>query len=158
MVMKMVLFLGLLCLFLGCLLYAGATDLATGFVSHFVWWIAWGAGGGMVVLYLMEGGSYKHLPGLVLFGILQEVGFARCYGRADCHAFLACAIVEYALGLGWTEYLLQMLIAFTILGCVQACRRNINRHGNLKVPVPLVPYIIVSFLVVSVMRIFLNYD
>ena len=145
-------FLGLLFLYLGCLLYACITDLATGYVYHFVWWIAWGAGTMMLIATWLERGRPEHLGALVFYGLLQEIGFARCYGRADCHAFLSCAIVECAFGMGWTEYLVQMLIAFGALGIVQASRRNIDRKGNLKVPVPFLPYITGSFIALYVIH------
>ncbi len=42
--------------------------------------------------------------------------------------------------------LLHMALAFIQLGVVQAFKRNINQKGNLKVPVPFLPYIACSLL------------
>ena len=82
---------------------------------------------------------------LFLFILLQEVGFAKLYGRADCHAFVACAMLERALGMGMKEYLTHMLLAYIFLAIVQGAKRNIGRDGNLKKPIPFLPYITVSF-------------
>ena len=70
------------------------------------------------------------------------------YGRADCYAFCVCAMAETACGMGFAEYLFHMLIAFGILAMVQFARRNIDTKGNLKHPVPFIPYIAAAFVLV----------
>ncbi|MCR5754224.1 MAG: hypothetical protein K6G30_05345, partial [Acetatifactor sp.] len=88
---------------------------------------------------------------LVIVILLQEFWFCRFYGRADCHAFSYCAILETTFGCGMMGYLMQMSIAFLLLFFVQLCRRNINMHGNLKNPVAFLPYISISFLFLLVL-------
>ncbi len=76
-----------------------------------------------------------------VFLILQLLLFMRMYGKADGYAFLVCALFENRFGGGLLTYLLHMGSAFALLCVVQALRRNINRNGNLKKPVPFLPYI-----------------
>ena len=89
---------------------------------------------------------------LLLFGLLQEKIFSRMYGRADCHAFLICALTECAMGFRMKEYLLHMLLALFLLVVVQAIRKNIGKNGNLKKAVPFMPYITISFWLVMLSR------
>lgn len=152
----------LLGIFAGCLLLACITDRAFCRVYHFVWWPAWASGAGLILLSEWEHGLcsltqalpgsvrvfpgfFGRLAGLVCFCILQEVFFAKLYGRADCHAFCACALVEWAFGISFPGFLLHMFTAVALLAAVQAFRGNINSRGNLKEKVAFLPYITVSF-------------
>lgn len=147
----------------GCLLMACITDCQSCIVYHFVWWVA-----GVVGLILLttalhtEGIQQGHfrksfpiifdgkLHSLLLFALLQEKLFSRMYGKADCHAFVVCALVQCASGGDLRQYLQHMLLAFGLLAAVQAGRGNIGRNGNLKTPVPFLPYITIAFWVVMV--------
>lgn len=145
---------GLLSVIAGCLLFACLTDCKTCEVFEFTWWIA-GTVGVIMLLqqYFLDFqksqyGAFGVLQKLVPFFIyivLQEFFFCKFYGRADCHAFVVCAMVECALGMGALEYLIHMLIAFGCLAIVQMLRHNINHCGNLKQPVAFLPYITFSF-------------
>lgn len=76
---------------------------------------------------------------------LQFMLFARMYGKADCYAFCVCAIAGASLGMGFPDYLWQMLLALCLLFPVQLLRRNIGKSGNLKQPVAFLPYITLAF-------------
>ncbi len=138
----------------GCLCFACLTDSRCCLVYEFTWWIA----GGAAVLLMLERyapgdigwnvpyiGVIRNLTELCLFIVLQELFFSRFYGRADCHAFVICGLVECALGLGMMGYLFHMLWAFLCLAVVQLFRGNIGMRGNLKQPVAFLPYITFSF-------------
>lgn len=84
--------------------------------------------------------------GLVLFALLQYLLFMRFYGEGDVMAFQICSLYLVGKGGDLQTLLLHMALAFTLLGAVQALRRNINQKGNLKVPVPFLPYIACSLL------------
>ena len=88
------------------------------------------------------------LPGLLFFICLQQFLFSRMYGRADCHAFSVCALHLASLGVGLRGYLEQMLLAFLFLAIFQFFRKNIADNGNLKRPVPFLPYITLAFFLV----------
>ena len=78
---------------------------------------------------------------LLVFAAIQFGIFMRMYGAADGIVFLVCAIYESRFGEGLLTYLLHMGASFLVLGVVQGFRKNINSRGNLKEPVPFVPYI-----------------
>lgn len=144
----------LLAVLAGCLLFACMTDCKSCEVFEFTWWMAGVAGG--LLLYqrcvadseVSQSADWRpehQLVPLLIYLILQEFFFCRFYGRADCHAFVICAVVECALGMGEPGYLLHMTLAFGGLAVVQAFRGNINYRGNLKQPVAFLPYITISF-------------
>lgn len=127
-----------------CLLFACATDCKTCLVYNVTWWMSGAAALGLLLLY-------RPLPALaqwvelLAFIALQLLLFARLYGRADCYAFCVCAMAETAVGLAFLDYLVHMTLAFLLLTLVQGLRRNIGRRGNLKEPVPFLPYITLAF-------------
>lgn len=132
------------CVLAGCLLFACITDCRTCEVYNITWWVA----GGAASLLLWNGKSGIEAGCLLELGffiLLQQKLFSRMYGRADCHAFSVCAVAEAAAGLSLTGYLLHMLLAFTLLAFVQGLRHNIGRKGNLRRPVPFLPYITLAF-------------
>lgn len=51
-----------------------------------------------------------------------------------------------------------MLVSFGILGMVQLLRHNINAKGNLKKPVPFIPYIALAFLLLWIWNKLLRPD
>lgn len=123
----------------GCLLFACMTDVRMYEVYQFVWWI----GGVLGILCLPGNGGT--IGELLIYCLLQELFFCRFYGRADCHAFVVCALMQFGRGMGLREYLTHMLFAFCGLAVIQFGRKNINGKGNLKKPVSFLPYITVSF-------------
>lgn len=134
---------GLLGIVTGCLLAACVMDVKESSVYQFVWWIGGGAG---CLLLLCQCVGYGVLLQMLLFCLLQELFFAKMYGRADCHAFSVCSMIGAAFGLELSGFLIHMLLAFGLLGVVQGLRHNIAGNGNLKRPVPFLPYISVALL------------
>lgn len=89
---------------------------------------------------LSSGGGW----GLVLFALLQYFLFGRLYGQGDVMAFQICSLYLVGEGGDFQTLLLHMALSFAMLGVVQLFRKNIDRKGNLKVPVPFLPYIACS--------------
>jgi len=135
-----------------CLLIACAMDIFTCEVYNFIWWIA----GTAAVLLLLCSGAKVRLIDLGIFCLIQMAVFSKMYGKADCYAFCVCAAAEAALGWGFSEFLFHMTLAFGILAVVQAFRRNINRKGNLKRPVPFLPYITLSFVMFFLISLYFS--
>lgn len=137
----------LLSVILGCLLLACITDLAIYQVHNFVWWFSGIAAGLLLFVEIRRdiGIADSVLSELLAFCIIQIVLFGQLYGRADCYAFCVCAGAEVGLGMGIVGFLEHMILAFLLLTVVQAFRKNISRKGNLKKPVPFLPYITTAF-------------
>lgn len=127
----------------GCLLLAGVTDVVIGQAYNFVWWPVLAAG-----LASLRGVQASMLWPLCLFLLLQFTLFGAMYGRADRYAFCVCALLETGMGAGMYGYLLHMFLSWALLVLVQAVRRNIDKRGNLKRPVPFLPYIAIAFWIV----------
>ena len=126
-----------------CLLYACITDCRTRQVYNFTWWIA-----GTAAALLLSAGNRitaERLLELALFTALQCGFFSKMYGKADCYAFSVCAAAAASEGIGLAGFLNHMLLAFALLAVVQGIRRNIGADGNLKRPVPFLPYITLAF-------------
>ena len=141
-----------------CLLMACVTDCQNCQVYHYVWWVGSTAGSILMMLDFfvvisvsrcsyacVVSNMLPQLSSIFIFWLLQEKMFSKMYGKADCHAFVVCAMAECALGLTLKEYLIHMLLAVFLLAVIQGIKRNIGRNGNLKKSVPFLPYITVSF-------------
>ena len=137
----------LMAVILGCLLLACVTDLAICQVHNFVWWFGGIAAGLLLWAELKRApvAVSNVLPELITFCVIQFVLFSRLYGRADCYAFCVCAGTEAGRGMGMRDFLEHMLFSFLLLTVVQAFRKNISLKGNLKEPVPFLPYITAAF-------------
>lgn len=85
-------------------------------------------------------GERRILPILLYIGF-QIMIFMRMYGAADGMVFMVCAVFENCFGKGTATFLMHMAAAYLLLALIQGIRRNIGRDGNLKQPVPFVPYI-----------------
>ena len=133
-------------IFAGCLLAAVVMDWWEQMVYRFVWWAA-GAVAGLLLLERIcyDTDQLERMMLLVLFVLMQELFFARFYGRADCHAFCVCAAMLAVRGLGFRDYLMHMALVFGGLTLIQMIRGNIAGNGQLRIPVPLVPYIAAAF-------------
>jgi len=135
----------------GCLLLACVTDLVTCQVYNFTWWP--GLASSLVLLwyawFVSGTASLETVKSFLFFLTLQLMLFCRVYGRADCYAFCVCAAAEASRGFQAAGYLVHMLVAYALLFLVQTVRGNINRKGNLKEPVPFLPYITISFWIVA---------
>jgi len=126
-----------------CLLFACMTDSKSCQVFQFTWWPMLIAG---VMLWCKRGElNWENLYPILVYIALQELFFSRYYGRADCHAFVMCALVGTSLGWGMVDYVLHMLVAFVSLFLVQIGRHNISGKGNLKHPVAFLPYVTFGF-------------
>ena len=132
--------------FAGSLLFACVTDIRCCEVFRFTWWIGCGSGICFLVTEIL---CRKEFPAgllfLPLYIGLQEMLFSQTYGRADSHAFSACAIMQCTLKMNIEWYFLHMVLAFCCIIMVQAMQKNIGRWGILKRPVAFLPYITVSF-------------
>ena len=119
------------------------TDLQTCMVYDFLQLPAAAAG---AVLCLLRPLPVSGGAALRCFALLQYFLFMRLYGRGDGMAFQVCSL--FIIGAGGTleTLLLHMAAAFSLLGMVQLVKGNINRKGNLKTPVPFLPYIACSLL------------
>jgi len=123
------------------LVTASITDRQTKMVHDFLH-LAGGLAGVSLLIYRWPG--QEVFCEAVIFFAIQMLIFRRLYGTADCLVFCVCALYLAAVGQGMMTYLLHMGASFLLLAVVQTFRKNINRQGNLKEPVALVPYITVS--------------
>lgn len=138
----------LLSIIAGSMLLACVTDCKICQVHQFVWWCSGAAAvalAGCLIVVSFVHGRYASFTGLIFFCLLQQIFFARMYGRADSHAFCICAVIAYGFDISIKGYLIHMLFSFLLLTVVQFFQKNINRKGNLKKPVAFLPYITVSF-------------
>ena len=131
-------------IFMIYLLRAALEDHRTQLARRYFWWIAGGAG--FILLFLRRGWEVAILMELLLYGLLQFIGFSKAYGLADCHAFFTCGIFLMACGGSLKTCLWHMLITFVLLGATQLMKKNVNRKGNLKKPVALIPFLSAGFL------------
>ena len=126
----------------GGLLAAWVMDVETHLIYNYVWYLS----GFAALSLLIFSGNFKEVwLDILCFILLQQLLFGRMYGRADCHAFSVCALAQGAFGMNMQEYLLQMLIAFLLLAAVQLVKSNVTGEGRLKISIPFLPYITVSF-------------
>ena len=82
---------------------------------------------------------------LLIFFLLQYFVFMRFFGAADGMAFMVAALAEASLGYDITIYLFHMICAYLLLSVVQILKGNVGRNAKLKVPVPFLPCIMISF-------------
>ena len=114
-------------------------------VYNFLWWIAGAAS--LILIWERGMGNLELLLPWGVFCGIQLLLFSRMYGKADCYAFCVCALYGSGKGWGFYEALVHMFLAFSMLAVVQLVRRNVNTAGNLKYPVPFLPYITASYIV-----------
>lgn len=96
-----------------------------------------------VILMLLINGSEGKIGEWLTFSILQKVLFSKLYGEGDVLIFLLIGSLYFALGKGLFDMVVFMALAFSLLAVIQFLKGNISRSGNLKAPVPLVPYLVV---------------
>ncbi|MCM1542038.1 MAG: hypothetical protein NC121_12370 [Blautia sp.] len=136
------------------LLYGCITDLKSQKVYNFTWWFGGLAAGGLLWKSLWGGLPVTALWHLTVYAALQLGLFAHMYGKADCYAFCVCAMAEASLGMGFSDYLVLMLLALCLLFPVQLLQCNIAKNGNLKRPVAFLPYITAAFMLHMGMHIY----
>ena len=122
------------------LLVASIQDIQSREVYDFLHVTALPAG----LVFVVTEPSDEKLISLVVFVAVQMGIFMRMYGAGDGLAFLVCAVFESRFGRGMLTYLLHMGTAYILLGIVQGFKHNFNKRGNLRKPVPFLPYITVS--------------
>ena len=84
---------------------------------------------------------------LIFFAGMQYFLFLKMYGGADGMGFLICALYLAGMGRGIEDYLFHMLLCYFTLAIVQGLQGNITRKGKLVNPVPMLPYLSFSFLI-----------
>ncbi len=146
----------LLCsLLAGGLLAAACMDAKSSYVYNYVWWwcLLW-TGMLLALPAAVLGGcewkitdrlSIRQAAAVVLFVFLQQILFAKMYGRADCHAFSVCALAGCIWRWDLLWFLIHMLLSVTLLAVVQLGRRNVTWNGRLRIPKPFIPYIVTAF-------------
>lgn len=141
------------CMLAAGLFAASCMDVADNWVYNYVWWwcLPWG-----FLLLLTNGPDPDGMIAAAVFVALQQLLFCHMYGRADCHAFSVCALAECGGGTGILFPLCHMLLAVVLLAVVQLFRGNVTSQGRLRVPQPFIPYITVSFWMITAARYFLN--
>ncbi|MBQ7918946.1 MAG: hypothetical protein IJ324_03255 [Lachnospiraceae bacterium] len=80
---------------------------------------------------------------LIIFAVLQMIIFRKMYGDGDVMCFLICALSVVEKGI--FVWVCHMGISFLLLGIVQGRKHNIAPSGNLRTPVPFIPYIAVAY-------------
>ena len=156
----------------GALLAAAAMDAKTCYVYNYVWY--WS----LPALLILQGGEVLrccrldevaggmgaamfyttisgHIAPVLTFVLLQQLLFARLYGKADCYAFCICATALNTLGGGMAELLIHMLLSVILLAVVQAARGNVSSGGRLITAKPFLPYIISAFWGTVLVQVFL---
>lgn len=142
----------------GSLLLACVADSLICQVYNFTWWIFLAAA--LALFWRRQSALMERESGMMcieMWGWLftyvgvQLLLAGRIYGRADSYAFCACALAETAWGISVRGYLTHMLLAYLLLFTVQLFRHNLNRRGNLRRPVPFLPYITAAFWVTLAM-------
>ena len=145
--------LALLCVVQGCMITACIMDLKEKMVYRYVW-----AAGGLAVaglffwrvfgeVFLEQNAALlmPYMVELLLLILLQQLLFSKMYGRADCHAFCVCGAVFLALGGSLDDHVMHMAVTFALLLIVQVCAGNVTWKGQLRKPVPMMPYITAGF-------------
>lgn len=139
---RWILWSGGLMVFAGSMLAACIMDMREQMVYRFLWLVG-GLGAAVLMVLRVDGVGLTAdvLIDLGVFVAIQQIWFARFYGRADCHAFCVSAFLMTALGMEFIDFVMHMLLAFAGLAIVQLVRRNVGRNGQLIKPVPMIPYI-----------------
>ncbi len=127
--------------FAAYLITVATIDYQTQLVHDFLHIIGVIAG---IILLVIQQPEWFVIKGLLLFVGLQLLIFKRIYGTADCFTFIVCAIFIACSNHGLLTYLWHMGATIILLGVIQGFQKNINKRGNLKVPVALVPYIAIT--------------
>lgn len=135
-------------LFWGNLLLALLQDVRECLVYRSIW---------MIILLdlsfqiLRNGVEPIPLFGVLFYVIFQELIGRHFYGRADSHCFACIAFFIMTKGVCKGDILqflvIHMIVSFLLLGVVSVFQRNVNCKGNLLYPVPFIPYIYFSLLV-----------
>ena len=88
----------------------------------------------------------RELPPLVLFCLMQCFLCRFSYGRADAYGCMETAAYFFVTGKGIAAVAGCQLLVFLLLIVVQVVKGNIGRNGQLRQPVPYIPYLTTVFL------------
>lgn len=141
-------------IYFATIIFTALCDFYTTEVYDWSWGIA-GVTGIGILFY--RGTAREVFFQLLIFIALQALLFRKFYGGADCMAFSVSAIYLCSREKGIYDYLVVMLLTFAVLAVVQLIKNNINRKGNLKKPVALIPYIAVVMLFMEVKEWFTQF-
>lgn len=139
-------------LFMGVLVAAAFMDIVWQEVYDFLWILGIVLAG--IQYALSENPGLAPFAGMVFFIFVQEVIMAKAYGKADCHCYSCCAFMLVACGYGFEDIVVMMGMSFAFLVSVQLRRRNIGSRGKLKEAVPMIPYILASYTVLTAGKVF----
>lgn len=139
-------------IFWGSLATAAYSDLCTCKVYDFVYFPAIVSSAIRFLSLMGQQFSMAILLDTVLFIVLQLFLFRRFYGDSDVLAYITCSLSIAADGRGMFDSLVLMAVTFMMLAIIQAAKKNVNRKGNLKIPVALIPYIAIAMLLYSILR------
>lgn len=128
--------------FWGSLMAAAYSDRQIKQAYDFYFYIA--GVSGIITMLVAEVSIRDCIGDIVIFILLQWLLFRRMYGPADCFAFSVCALFFAAWRQDMLGLLYLMALTFIILTPVQLIKKNVNKKGNLKEPVALIPYITVA--------------
>lgn len=142
-------------IYFATIIFTALCDFFTTEVYDWSWGFAGMAGIGILVY---RGTAREVFFQLFVFIALQALLFRKFYGGADCMAFSVSAIyLACSREKGIYDYLVVMLLTFAVLAVVQLIKNNINRKGNLKKPVALIPYIAAVMLFMEVKEWFTQF-
>lgn len=142
-------------IYFATMIFAALCDFYTTEVYDWSWGFAGVAGIGILIY---RGTEQEVFLQLFIFIALQALLFRKFYGGADCMAFSVSAIyLACSRGKGIYDFLIVMLLTFAVLTVVQLTKNNINRRGNLKRPVALIPYIAAVMLFMEVKEWFIQF-
>ena len=130
--------------FSGSLYFACMTDIYLHEAYDICWYVNALAA---MMIWIVTPPNIVQLSGIGLFFLIQEIIFAKLYGKADCHAFCTCAMFGSGFGMEAENYFRHMVLSYIFLIVHQFWSRNIGKNGRLKVPVPFLPYITIAFFV-----------
>ena len=81
---------------------------------------------------------------ILFYGLVHLLLFSKLFGRGDSLVYVISAFFLTGPWDNALRYLCHMALTFALLGVISLLKGNINKRGNLKHPVALVPYIMVA--------------
>lgn len=136
-----------ICVANAVLLFAAYTDNK----KQEIYRITWALPMGIALMGMPH--TKEAMLGLVFFATLQLLLFSRFYGKADSFAFCLCAGALSTVNGKPLDYLIQMLIALVLLLFINLWKHNVDRKLKLKKPVPFIPYIYTSWIIITILLI-----
>jgi len=132
--------------FWGSIAAAAYSDWQIKYAYDFMNWIAVLAA--IITLLLAKQSNTRDIIIVAVFFLLQVTVCRLFYGAADCIVCSAVAIYLTAFGRRIDVVLLFLLTALILAFIVQLLKGNVNKKGNLKEVIPLIPYMVVALLII----------